>query len=287
MQAAHQRAVDAAMTYLHQHAGYTRVHNPLTGTKDLQRLPGLVGDRLPARNVALRGPAPAHPRHRAQPPGPRRRRRWCRSTPSRCITKPRPPASSIRPCCATSCTPSAAWNGRAVDPFTGMAEIAGVTKDCIKAWSRRSTRLREWAHNNLVVVDGEPSAQQLAAAQKATRPAKPESKSWAELKEEWRADARGLELDRAAHLEARAARRAAPRSVLDRARLARMVAQHRQGRVHPRGPRGAGRRAAAGRRARGSARADRADRGRGRDARQRAAAKRITAKDTSCSPWTR
>lgn len=37
MRAAHLRAVDAAMTYLHQHAGYTRVHNPLTGTKDLQR----------------------------------------------------------------------------------------------------------------------------------------------------------------------------------------------------------------------------------------------------------
>jgi conjugative relaxase-like TrwC/TraI family protein len=42
MQAAHQRAITAAMTYLHQHAGYTRVHNALTGAKDLQRLPGLV-----------------------------------------------------------------------------------------------------------------------------------------------------------------------------------------------------------------------------------------------------
>jgi conjugative relaxase-like TrwC/TraI family protein len=42
MEAAHVRAVEAAMTYLHQHAGYTRVHNPLNGTKDLQRLPGLV-----------------------------------------------------------------------------------------------------------------------------------------------------------------------------------------------------------------------------------------------------
>jgi hypothetical protein len=42
MQAAHQRAITAAMTYLHQHAGYTRVHNPLTGVKELQRLPGLV-----------------------------------------------------------------------------------------------------------------------------------------------------------------------------------------------------------------------------------------------------
>jgi conjugative relaxase-like TrwC/TraI family protein len=42
MQVAHNRAVSAAMEYLQQHAGYTRVHNPLTGGKDLQRLPGLV-----------------------------------------------------------------------------------------------------------------------------------------------------------------------------------------------------------------------------------------------------
>ena len=117
----------------------------------------------------------------------------------------------------------AEWN--AVDGHSAMAEIAGVTKNCLTAWSRRSTRLREWARNNLVVVDGELSAQQLAAAQKATRPAKPESKAWAELKGEWRADARGLDLDRGAHLEARAARRAAPRLLLDRARLARMVAR--------------------------------------------------------------
>src|SRR5271156_560353 len=41
--AAHQRGIEAAMTYLHDHAGYTRVHNPVTGCKDLHRLPGLVG----------------------------------------------------------------------------------------------------------------------------------------------------------------------------------------------------------------------------------------------------
>jgi conjugative relaxase-like TrwC/TraI family protein len=41
--AAHEKAIAAAMAYLHEHAGYTRVHNPITGLKDLQRLPGLVG----------------------------------------------------------------------------------------------------------------------------------------------------------------------------------------------------------------------------------------------------
>jgi TrwC relaxase len=41
--AAHQKGIDAAMAYLHEHAGYTRVHNRVTGRMDLQRLPGLVG----------------------------------------------------------------------------------------------------------------------------------------------------------------------------------------------------------------------------------------------------
>jgi len=41
--------------------------------------------------------------------------------------------------------PSAASNGTRWTAHTGMAEIAGVTKETIKAWSQRSTRLREWA----------------------------------------------------------------------------------------------------------------------------------------------
>ena len=69
---AHTTALSEAMEYLAAHAGYTRVHNPRTGEKDLVRLPGLVADRLSARDVALRGPASAHPRHRAESPSPRR-----------------------------------------------------------------------------------------------------------------------------------------------------------------------------------------------------------------------
>ncbi len=40
---AHATAIGEAMEYLAQHAGYTRVHNPVSGEKDLQRLPGIVG----------------------------------------------------------------------------------------------------------------------------------------------------------------------------------------------------------------------------------------------------
>jgi hypothetical protein len=64
------------------------------------------------------------------------------------------------------------------------------------------------------------SAAQLATAQKATRPAKPEELAWAQLLEQWRADTRGLALDRASFDAARAARRAAARTAFDRARLA-------------------------------------------------------------------
>ena len=39
---AHQMAISEALEYLAEHAGYTRVHNPITGEKDLSVLPGLV-----------------------------------------------------------------------------------------------------------------------------------------------------------------------------------------------------------------------------------------------------
>ena len=140
------------------------------------------------------------------------------------------------------------WNP--VDEHTGMAEIAGVDKDCIKAWSQRSTRLREWANNNLVTVDGEPTPAQLSAAQKATRPPKPESLSWEALKEQWRADARGLVLNRDAHFAARQERRRAARQALDRARIAEKAARIDKPAFHARRHGGARRRAIARRRAR-------------------------------------
>ncbi|MCW2687816.1 MAG: ATPase [Mycobacterium sp.] len=85
-----------------------------------------------------------------------------------------------------------------VDPHTGMAELAGVDRETITAWSRRSSQLREWASHQLESVEGPLSAAQLAAAQKATRPAKPEELAWSALQQQWRADVRGLRVDRAA-----------------------------------------------------------------------------------------
>ena len=64
-----------------------------------------------------------------------------------------------------------------------------------------------------------------AAAQKATRPPKPESLAWAALKQIWRADPRGLVLQRDAHYAAKDQRRRANRRPLDRRRIAAMAAR--------------------------------------------------------------
>ncbi len=116
---AHTAALAEAMEYLAVHAGYTRVHNRLTGEKDLVRLPGLTaaayqhepqgaGTRICTRTSSCRIARPA-------PTG-----EWCPSTGRRCITRPAPPASSIRRRCAAS--------------FTDPWDLSG----------HRSIRQREW-----------------------------------------------------------------------------------------------------------------------------------------------
>ena len=108
-----------------------------------------------------------------------------------------------------------------VDPSTGMAELAGVDRDTITAWSRRSTQLREWAAHNL------ERRRRCRCRRRSSRPRRkppappnPKNSPGRTLLEQWRADARGLHLDRAAFDAARAARRAAARTPFDRARLA-------------------------------------------------------------------
>jgi conjugative relaxase-like TrwC/TraI family protein len=215
IQAAHMRAISAAMTYLHQHAGYTRMHNPATGTKDLHRLPGLVAIAY-QHETSRGGELGADPHLHSHVIVPNRQARadgTLVSIDSKSLYHEAKAAGVIYQATLRHVLHAErGFEWQPVGEHTGMAEIAGVDADCIKAWSQRSTRLREWAKHSLAVVDGEPTPAQLAAAQKATRPAKPESLAWETLKEQWHADARGLVLDRDAHLAARGARRTAQRT---------------------------------------------------------------------------
>ena len=137
MQAAHVRAVDAAMTYLHEHAGYTRVHNPLTGTKDLERLPGLVAiayqhetsrcrDRHLHTHVIV-------PNRQARADG------TLVSIDSKSLYHEAIAAGVIyQAVLRHELHAELGVEWAAVEPFTGMAEIAAVINKCVRA--RHSAR---------------------------------------------------------------------------------------------------------------------------------------------------
>lgn len=219
---AHNAGVKEALEYLHQHAGYTRVHNKVTGMKDLQRLPGLVAAAY-QHETSRAGDPHLHTHVTMSNKQARFDGKlaaidsdslWHESKAGGIIyhaTERRVLTQSI----------GAEWGP--VDPHTGMAELVGIDPEVIKAHSQRSTQLREWADNNLTLVDGQPTPAQLATAQKATRPRKPEGLSWAELRQQWRDDPRGFRFDFGANRAARKQRQAAP-AVFDRRRIAEIAA---------------------------------------------------------------
>jgi conjugative relaxase-like TrwC/TraI family protein len=221
---AHTTAQSEAMEYLVAHAGYTRVHNPHTGEKDLVGLPGLTA--IAYQHETSRCGDPHLHTHVIVPNRQARADGQLVSIDGTSLYHEAKAAGVIyQATLRRELHRSLGMEWAPVDPSSGMAEIAGVGRDSITAWSRRSTQLREWAAHNLSVVDGPLTAAQLAAAQKATRPSKPEELAWTWLLAQWRADARGLQLDRASFEEARAARCASKRTPFDRAGIAEAAAK--------------------------------------------------------------
>jgi AAA domain/TrwC relaxase len=206
------------MEYLAVHAGYTRIHNPDSGEKRSRESSRIGGNCLSARDLPLRGPASTHACHRPKPPAPRRRFHGVHRR-NLAVSRSTGGRDDYQATLRRALHQSLGLEWADVDPASGMAELAGVDRDTITAWSRRSIQLREWAAHNLTLVDQPLTAAQLAAAQRATRPGKPEELAWTQLVAQWRADARGLHLDRAPFDAARAARRAAARTAFDTARL--------------------------------------------------------------------
>ena len=217
---AHTTAIGEALEYLHQHAGYTRVHNPDTGLKDLVRLPGLI--TVAYQHETSRAGDPHLHTHVIVPNKQPRADGKLVSIDSKSVHYEAKAAGAIyQATLRRELHRSLGVEWAAVDPRTGMAELAGVDRHTINQWSQRATALREWAARNLV-IDGEggPTRTQLATAQKATRPAKPERLAWAELRRLWRDDHRGFAIDDAAQAAARAERSAATPDALAAARAA-------------------------------------------------------------------
>ena len=87
---AHTAAISEALEYLAQHAGYSRIHNPITGDKDLIRLPGVVAAAY-QHETSRAGDPHLHTHVLVPNRQPARMGGWCRWMGRRCITKPAPP----------------------------------------------------------------------------------------------------------------------------------------------------------------------------------------------------
>ncbi|OYN75656.1 MobF family relaxase [Mycolicibacterium sphagni] len=217
---AHETAISEAMEYLATHAGYTRVHNPATGEKDLVRLPGLVA--IAYQHETSRAGDPHLHTHVIVPNRQARGDGRLVSIDGTSLYHEAKAAGVIyQATLRRELHRSLGYEWLPVDSSTGMAEVAGIDPNSITAWSQRSSQLREWAAGNLVVNEsGEPTGSQLAAAQKATRPSKPEQLAWSDLRAGWRTDDRGLGIDSAAHRRARRDRLASSGPRFDRHRIA-------------------------------------------------------------------
>jgi conjugative relaxase-like TrwC/TraI family protein len=235
---AHATALSEAMEYLAAHAGYTRVHNPITEQKDLMHLPGVVA--VAYQHETSRCGDPHLHTHVIVPNRQARADGVMVSIDGTSLYHEAKAAGVIyQATLRRELNRSLGFEWNPVDPATGMGELAGVDRASITAWSRRSSQLREWAARtlnavdaagraaarNVSAVDTHWSAAQLAAAQKATRPAKPEELAWGALLQQWRGDARGVRMDRASFDAARADRTRNARVPFNRARIAAAAAR--------------------------------------------------------------
>lgn len=212
-------AAQDAMAYLHQHAGYTRVTNPMDPSKkDLQRLPAVpfVAYFHHTARPTADGTCDPHMHIHALLPGKIARADGRMvAIDSQSVYHEAKPAGMIFQKMLrdrTSATDLGLLWGP-VDPHTGIAEIVGIDTNLLKSFSRRTSEIMEWAKENLsdysaAQQDAERNEAEVDAhkwrkgerefldvAQKATRNKKLETLPYDELRAQWRNDPRAAGFD--------------------------------------------------------------------------------------------
>lgn len=211
-------ATQDGLTYMHQHAGYTRVSNAVDPSKkDLQRLPALpfvTYFHHTARPLADGTCDPHMHIHMLLPGKVARRDGRMVTIDSQSMYHEAKPAGmiiqkSLRD--RMSAALGAEWED--VDPHTGIAELKGFSRDMIVDFSRRQTAIMDWAKQHPGrYMDGTAADEDadVAAAgsrwakgerewldvgQKATRHKKLETLHYDELRERWQNDPRAEGFD--------------------------------------------------------------------------------------------
>lgn len=211
-------ATEDAFTYLHRHAGYTRVSNPLDPSKkDLQRLPALpfVAYFHHTARPTEDGTCDPHMHIHGLLPGKIARADGRMvAVDSQSVYHESKAAGmilhkSMRD--RMSAGLGALWGE--VDPHTGIAELAGFDPAMIKDFSRRRSELMEWGtatpsghSQDLADVDFDDAeaarratlAEDIGwrdAAQRATRHKKLENLHYDELRAQWMNDPRAAGFD--------------------------------------------------------------------------------------------
>ena len=189
---AHATALAEAMEYLAAHAGYTRVHNPVTGEKDLVRLPGLVA--IGYQHETSRAGDPHLHTHVIVPNRqPRADGKLVSIDGTSLYHEARAAGVIYQATLRRELHRSIGVEWAPVDASTGMAELAGIDAATISAWSQRchpaarvggqQSRRRRWrgAHRRR------------SWRPRRRPPARPNPNSWPgrQLRQMWAQDTRG------------------------------------------------------------------------------------------------
>lgn len=212
-------ARQAALSYLAEHAGYSRVHDQeatdakraemaAAGTLDLtnpaERARGQVKRLVPVEGLS--GAVYEHHESRTLDPHLHshtllsnrafvsENQQWQAIDGTSLYREAKSAGSVYQAMLRSVLTRDLGVEWAAVDEATGMADLAGISRENIEAASTRHTEITAWAANHL---SGDPlAAQATSAAQKATRETK-NHKSAEVMRESWKNSewAKGVDLD--------------------------------------------------------------------------------------------
>lgn len=190
IESAHRDAIDQALAYLSRHGGYTRMRvagekNPVTVPSSA--LSGVVYEHRTSRNVDPHLHAHALLHNRVLNPA---TGEWTSIDGTSMMFETKAAGTVYQAALRAALTHELGVSWQQVDPRSGVADLTGLTREEIEAWSTRSSEIDQWcdAHGLSDHAGNQKSAQL------ETRVAKDTSLSDAQLRAGWgdRARAQGI-----------------------------------------------------------------------------------------------